>query len=121
MNKKKFATLLVGAALFMNGMYLQQAYGKDYISPEKKLLCETTYDLAYNTMIVRQMDIPKEDMVTQIKELVTMPQAITEALEIVDGAFEVKIVESESVETVAIGYGQFKEEECIKKNSGTAL
>lgn len=119
MNKKLVA--LVGASIFALGLSMQQAYGKDYISPENKLLCDTTYDLAYNTMIVRQMDVTKEEMVAQIKEILDMPEAVKSALEIVDGAFEVKIVESDSVEMIAIGYGRFKEEECIKKNSGVAL
>lgn len=118
MKKKLFAALL-GAALFVNGLYLQQAYGSQ--NEKAELVCSTLYDLAYNTMIVRQIDVPKEDMVAQIKDVVTLPEAIDEALKLVDSAFEVPVVPSNDVEIIAVGFGKFHEQECVKKNSGIAL
>lgn len=117
MNKKIIA--LVGASIFVLGLSMQQAYG---VQNEKaELICSTFEELAYNTMIVRQMDVPKADMVNQIKELVTLPRAIDEALELVDAAFEVQVVPSNDVEMIAVGFGKFHQEECMKKNSGIAL
>lgn len=109
---------LVTATVLALGL---QAHAADPITPENKLFCDGVYSLAYNTMIVRQMDFTKEEMTTQVKELVDLPQAVEEALEIVESAFEVSLVEPESVEVISIGFGQFHEEKCLKKNSGIAL
>lgn len=108
---------LIGATILTMGMHAHAAP----LSAEAREFCEATYDLSYNTMIMRTLDFTKEAMYSSIDQYMADPVAVKGAKKIVDSAFEVPLNGTEKSEQVAHAFGKMEEAKCVQSKSGISI
>lgn len=121
---KKKVIGLAGAALFIGGLYVNQAQGasaQERYNTAVEIACESSRDLAYNVMIVRQTPVSEDEQILMIKEVGVEPNAEKSAIRIVKEAHEIEVVNPAVIEITAVTFGQKIKEKCLKDLNGKIL
>lgn len=121
---KKKIIGFVGAALFIGGLYVNQAQGaspQEHYNEAVEIACESARDLAYNVMIVRQTPVSEDEHNEMIKEVGLEQNVEENALQIVKQAHEKEVVSSNFIGPTATAFGYEIKDKCLKDLTGTIL
>lgn len=121
---KKKIIGFVGAALFIGGLYVNQAQGasiQDRYNEAVEVACESARDLAYNVMIVRQTPVSEAKQIEMIKDVGVEKKVEENAILIVKQAHEKEVVSSNFIGPTATAFGYEIKEKCLKDLTGTIL
>lgn len=121
---KKKIIGFVGAALFIGGLYVNQAQGasiQDRYNESVEVACESARDLAYNVMIVRQTPVSEAKQIEMIKDVGVEKKVEENAILIVKQAHEKEVVSSNFIGPTATAFGYEIKEKCLKDLTGTIL
>lgn len=121
---KKKIIGFVGVSLFVCGLYINQAKGdglQDNYNKAVAVTCESSRDLAYNVMIVRQTPVTEDEQIEMIKEVGVDPAAEKSAIRIVKKAHKKEVVDPNVIGKTATEFGYEIKEKCLKDLNGTIL
>lgn len=121
---KKKIIGFVGAALFLGGLYVNQAQGasvQEAYNQAVVIACDSSKDLGYDIMIVRQTPITVDEQIQMIKDVGVEKKYEDNAIKIVREAHKVDVVIPELVNITATDFGYKIQEKCLKDLSGTIL
>lgn len=121
---KKKIIGFVGAALFIGGLYVNQAKGasiQDRYNEAVEIACESARDLAYNVMIVRQTPVSEAKQIEMIKDVGVEKKVEENAIRIVKQAHEKEVVSSNFIGPTATAFGYEIKDKCLKDLTGTIL
>lgn len=118
---KKKIIGLVSAVLFIGGLYINQAHGasaQERYNNAVEIACESSRDLAYNVMIVRQTPVSEDEQIQMIKDVGVEDKAEESAIRIVKEAHEIDVVNPSVIEMTAVSFGKKIKEKCLKDLNG---
>lgn len=121
---KKKVIGMVSVALFVGGLYINQAQGA---SPQQRydqaveVACDATKQFAYDVMILRQTPISEDVQVQLIKDIGIQKRAEDKALEIVTEAHKRPVAEPDMVNMVSTSFSYDMQDKCLSEMSGKFL
>jgi len=94
------------------------AHSDEALSKANRELCESVYDVAVNTMIMRTLDFTKKDMYDNVDTYVDNESYAVEIKKIIDSAFEAPLNGQEDSKVVSEAFGVMQKTKCIADRSG---
>lgn len=125
--KKKVIGFL-SLAVFVGGIYVNQAEGASSVSVAQKkyndaveTTCDSAKDLAHDIMIIRQTPITLDEHIQMIKDVGVNKKTEENAIRIVKLAHDKPLVESNAAGVTATSFGYEIQDKCLKDMTGYIL